>query len=67
MFPTVLRFCHHLLMYQVVLELAGSRKVHVVSEHATKEDALNKYMKLVDANKGSPITVTGKYSIRKKP
>jgi hypothetical protein len=54
-------------MYQVVLELAGSRKVHVVSEHATKEDALNKYMKLVDANKGSPITVTGKYSIRKKP
>lgn len=54
-------------MYQVVLELAGSRKVHVISEHATKEDALDKYTKLVDGNKGSPITGTGKYSIRKKP
>jgi len=54
-------------MHQVVLQLSGSTKVHVISEHATKEDALNKYIKLVEGNKGSPITTNGKYSIRKKP
>ncbi|MEI6327950.1 MAG: hypothetical protein ACOYN8_07805 [Pseudanabaena sp.] len=54
-------------MHQVVLELTGSRKVHVISEHATKEEALNKYIKLVEANKGSRTTVNGKYSIRTKP
>jgi hypothetical protein len=54
-------------MHQVVLELVGSRKVHVISEHATKEEALDKYIKLVKGNKGSPITPKGKYSIRKKP
>lgn len=54
-------------MHQVVLEIAGSRKVHVISEHATKEDALDKYIKLVEANKGSPVTSKGKYTIRKKP
>ena len=54
-------------MHQVVLEISGSRKVHVISEHASKEEALDKYIKLVEANKGSPITTKGKYSIRKKP
>jgi len=54
-------------MHQVVLEIAGSRKVHVISEHETKEEALDKYIKLVEANKGSPITSKGKYTIRKKP
>jgi hypothetical protein len=54
-------------MHQVVLELSGSRKVHVISEHATKEEALNKYIKLVEANKDSPITANGKYTIRTKP
>jgi len=53
-------------MHQVVLELSGSRKVHVISEHATKEEALNKYIKLVEANNGSRTTVNGKYSIRTK-
>jgi hypothetical protein len=54
-------------MYQVVLELSGSRKVHVISEHATKEEALNKFTKLVEANKGSSKTLNGKYTIRTKP
>lgn len=54
-------------MHQVVLELSGSRKVHVISEHGTKEEALDKYIKLVEANKGSSITSKGKYTIRKKP
>ena len=54
-------------MHQVVLEIAGSRKVHVISEHVTKEEALDKYIKLVEANKDSPITSNGKYTIRKKP
>ncbi len=54
-------------MHQVVLEISGNRKVHVISEHDTKEEALNKYVKLVEANKGSPITANGKYTIRKKP
>ena len=60
-------FSNHLLMHQVVLELSGSRKVHVISEHGTKEEALDKYIKLVEANKGSSITSKGKYTIRKKP
>ena len=68
LFFTVLSlFPRYLLMHQVVLELVGSRKVHVISEHATKEEALDKYIKLVEGNKGSPITPKGKYSIRKKP
>jgi hypothetical protein len=54
-------------MHQVVLELSGSRKVHVISEHDTKEEALNKYIKLVEANKGSSVTANGKYTIRAKP
>ena len=54
-------------MHQVVLELAGSRKVHVISEHNTKESALDKYIKLVEANNGSPNTANGKYTIRTKP
>ena len=60
-------FSTYLLMHQVVLELSGSRKVHVISEHGTKEEALDKYIKLVEANKSSPITSNGKYAIRKKP
>jgi len=55
------------LMHQVVLEIAGSRRVHVISEHEDKEEALDKYIKLVEANKGSPVTSKGKYTIRKKP
>ncbi|MCA6574771.1 MAG: hypothetical protein ACK5EU_08425 [Pseudanabaena sp.] len=54
-------------MHQVVLEIAGSRRVHVISEHEDKEEALDKYIKLVEANKGSPVTSKGKYTIRKKP
>ena len=54
-------------MHQVVLELSGSRKVHVISEHDTKEEALNKYVKLVEANNGSSTTAKGKYTIRAKP
>ncbi len=53
-------------MHQVVIELSGSRKVHVISEHGTKEEALDKYIKLVEANKGSSITSNGKYTIRTK-
>ena len=60
-------FSTYLLMHQVVLELSGSRKIHVISEHGTKEEALDKYIKLVETNKGSPITTNGKYTIRKKP
>jgi len=54
-------------MHQVVLELSGSRKVHVISEHPSKEEALDKYIKLVEANKGTSVTTNGKYTIRKKP
>ncbi|MDX2255236.1 MAG: hypothetical protein NW214_06965 [Pseudanabaenaceae cyanobacterium bins.39] len=54
-------------MYQVILQIAGSSKVHVISEHGTKPEALNSYMKLVEGNNGSPVTSRGKYSIRKKP
>jgi len=54
-------------MHQVVLEMSGSRKVHVIAEFETKPEAINKYMVLVKANKDSPITKTGKYSVRAKP
>jgi len=68
LFYKVLRlFSTHRLMHQVVLELSGSRKVHVISEHPSKEEALDKYIKLVEANKGTPVTTNGKYTIRKKP
>jgi hypothetical protein len=53
-------------MYQVVLEMAG-RKVHVVAEFSTKQEALDKYMQIVDMNHGSPQTPNGKYTIRQKP
>jgi hypothetical protein len=54
-------------MHQVILEIEGSRKAHVIAECSSKEAALAKYMALVEANQGSPITKKGKYSIRKKP
>ncbi|MCA1904805.1 MAG: hypothetical protein LDL47_08230 [Cyanobacteria bacterium KgW148] len=44
-----------------------TKKVHVIAEFSTKEEALAKYVSLIDANKGSPITPNGKYTIRKKP
>ncbi|MEE3716551.1 hypothetical protein V2H45_07330 [Tumidithrix elongata RA019] len=54
-------------MFQVVLDMAPIRKVHVIAELPTKEEAMDKYIKLVEANQGSPITKNGKYTIRKKP
>jgi hypothetical protein len=51
-------------MHQVVLEMSGSRKVHVIAEFTTKSEAIDRYMALVKANKDSPITKTGKYNIR---
>jgi hypothetical protein len=54
-------------MYQVVLDMAPIRKVHVIAEFQTKEEAMDKYIKLVEGNKDSPITKNGKYTIRKKP
>ena len=53
-------------MHQVILEMPG-RKIHVIAEFDTKEAALAKYVSLIDANKGSPVTPRGKYSIRRKP
>jgi hypothetical protein len=53
-------------MYQVVLEMAG-RRVHVVAEFPTKQEALDKYMEIVDMNRGSPQTPNGRYTIRPKP
>lgn len=53
-------------MYQVILEMAA-RKIHVIAEFDTKEAALAKYVSLIDANKGSPVTTQGRYNIRKKP
>ncbi|MCS6958826.1 MAG: hypothetical protein RMK91_02115 [Pseudanabaenaceae cyanobacterium SKYGB_i_bin29] len=52
-------------MYQVILEMAAKR-VHVIAEFSEKEQAIAKYVSLVEANKGSPITPRGKYNIRKK-
>jgi len=54
-------------MYQVVLNIAYTTKVHVIIEYKTQEEALNKFMALVEANKGSSTTTKGKYSVRKKP
>jgi len=54
-------------MYQVVLNIAYTTKVHVIVEYMTQEEALNKFMALVEANKGSSTTIKGKYSVRKKP
>lgn len=53
-------------MYQVILQMNMPRKVHVIAECKTKEEALNKFMQLVDANKGSSVLKNGNYSIRKK-
>ncbi len=54
-------------MYQVILDLKTPHKAHVIAEYATKEEALEKFMKLVEANKGSSQLKNGSYSIRKKP
>ncbi|NJK35494.1 MAG: hypothetical protein HC919_11390 [Oscillatoriales cyanobacterium SM2_2_1] len=54
-------------MFQVVLELKVGRRVHVIAEFPTKEQALNRYMELVKDNKDSPETRQGKYGIRAKP
>jgi hypothetical protein len=54
------------LTYQVVLEIAHSRRFHVIAEYPTKEKSLDKYMELLEGNKGSPVTSRGKYTIRKK-
>jgi hypothetical protein len=54
-------------MHQVVLEMSGTRKIHVICEFPSKEEAINKYMSLIKANKDSPITKTGKYNVRAKP
>jgi hypothetical protein len=52
---------------QVVMEMAHSRKIHVIAEYPTPEKAIDEYMKLLAENKGSPVTAKGKYSVRKKP
>lgn len=54
-------------MYQVILELKTPRKSHVIAECTTKEEALKKFMELVEANNGSSSLKNGTYSIRKKP
>jgi hypothetical protein len=54
-------------MFQVVLELKVGRKVHVIAEFPTREQALDRYMELVKANRDTPITRQGKYGIRAKP
>jgi len=54
-------------MYQVILDMKTPRKAHVIAECGTKEEALKKFMELVDANKGSSVIKNGNYSIRKKP
>lgn len=54
-------------MYQVILDITASRKVHVVAEYLTKDEALSKFMQLVDANHGSSVVKNGKYAVRKKP
>ncbi|AFY75156.1 hypothetical protein Syn7502_03290 [Synechococcus sp. PCC 7502] len=53
-------------MYQVIIQTNISSKFHVIAECATKEQALNKFMELVEANKGSSTLKNGSYSIRKK-
>jgi hypothetical protein len=54
-------------MYQVVLNMAHSKKVHVIAEYPTQSEALDRFQTLVETNKGSSITSKGKYSVRKKP
>jgi len=54
-------------MYQVILDLKIARKAHVIAEYASKEEALKKFVELVDANKGSSVLKDGNYTIRKKP
>jgi hypothetical protein len=54
-------------MYQVVIDLKTVRKAHVIAEYGTKEEALKKFVELVDANKGSSVLKNGNYTIRKKP
>jgi hypothetical protein len=54
-------------MYQVILSIACSPKVHVIAEYTSAEEALNQFKALVEANKGSPVTTKGKYAVRKKP
>ena len=53
-------------MYQVILDMKAPQKAHVIAECATKDEALNKFTELVEANKGSSILKNGNYSIRKK-
>jgi hypothetical protein len=54
-------------MYQVILDVKTVRKAHVIAEYETKEEALKKFVELVDANKGSSVLKSGNYTIRKKP
>lgn len=54
-------------MYQVIIDMKIARKVHVIGEYPTKEEALNKFTALVELNKGSSVLKEGNYSIRKKP
>lgn len=53
-------------MYQVVLNMSHSRKVHVIAEYPTQVEALDKFQKLVETNKGSRKTAKGEYAVRKK-
>lgn len=53
-------------MYQVILDMPN-KKIHVIAEFSTREEAMAKYVQLLDSNKGSPVTPRGKYSIRQKP
>ncbi len=53
-------------MYQVVLNMAHSRKVHVIAEYPTQTQALDKFQQLVETNKGSRKTTNGEYAVRKK-
>ncbi|MFQ3678907.1 MAG: hypothetical protein SNJ60_00130 [Pseudanabaenaceae cyanobacterium] len=53
-------------MYQVVLEMVGKR-IHIISEYGTAEEALQRYEALVRQNRGTPKTPNGTYKVRKKP
>lgn len=54
-------------LVQVVMEMAYSRKIHVIAEYPNRDKAIDKYMQLLAENKGSPVTAKGKYSVRQKP
>jgi hypothetical protein len=54
-------------MYQVVLNMAHTRKVHVIAEYPSQAEALDRFQQLVESNKGSSTTINGKYAVRKKP